>query len=636
MKYILHFALLLALPLMLALPANAAPGDRIILDGSGGGSSKSKRQSSTDSNAFVDFLQKSFYLRGGGFWSGGIDDTGLQQGFGFGRLAFDYSFNVLGLRQRVYASGGYAYRQIDLGLTYKEGREVSGGNLIRAGSSDTDSCGFTDDGFEDLQRRRGDVDDDPMSILLADNGRNAPLRECTFKLSVEDKGWELREAFVSLELFPDVVLNVGRQRPTWGQFDVFSVVNSILPIEIQSQDFGVANSNLRRPQDMAQLKVFLFERLEVSAYGFYQTTLDPLLEKSLKQMGGRCEAAMDFNGDGEAFCNEPARRASLSDGTDLINQDKITYAGRILWRGDYFTAGATYNRGYYALFSTFAGLPIIVEGTDGVNDFDVNGDALPDGDPRRHRRSIAVLSRSILPQATSYAGELAIPISNWTIKAEVVYTQTYADIGLTSDTIFHSSNTDRTARDAENVTNRVNQKTALFDFIKEKNGGKGYVSTDTLLAQAGFNADYDEWQFGLNVLFFLRFLSDEADRANNLYKAAYPDNESNLESSSFEGIPFPTAFVFYNFGADQQHRVGLVGGFLGIVAGANVFYTGPLYVGVNALDERINWTASADYTTSLASQLLSDSEDNALAGGNEVELSKDFAFSFRVGATLEF
>ena len=251
--------------------------------------------------------------------------------------------------------------------------------------------------------------------------------------------------------------------------------------------------------------------------------------------------------------------------------------------------------------------------------------------------------RLILPRARSYGLELAVPINNWTIKTEVVYTQSQSDIGVDSvlgrevnvpsDATCNSANTDFLS-EARTACRRD-----LFKWIVDSNGGRGYVDVDTILAQVGFSADYDNWDFGLNVLLFTSLLSDEADRANELYKKAYPGNDSLLDSNDFDGIPLPTAYVFYNFGADKQHRIGFVAGFLGIAAGANVFYTGPLYLGLDALDERINWTLSADYTTSLASQLIGSTEDNERSGGagdSQVELTSDFAFSVRAGATLEF
>lgn len=567
-----------------AKAATSANDDLIVLDEGSSGSS--------DTNDFLDFLQKSFFVNGGGFWSGAGGDEGVTQIFGFGRVGFDYSFDVFNLSQKIYVVGGYSYRQIDLGLTLEEG--FASERVGRTGNDMSAPCQF--------------ANDDAL-----DTNPEAPRRKCDFSIGVKDKGFELREAYVSLEIFPDIVLNVGRQRPTWGQFAVFSVVNSVLPIELQSKEFGVSNTNLRMPQDVAQLSVFLVENVELSAFIFYQTTLDPLLEKVLV-------APEEY----EIFSNDimadTSRKNALGDGSKLINQDKLGFASRVLWRNNYFTAGLTYNQGYFSLFNTFSRLPsvevVLPAGGSSTTDIPVAYNVIP---------------RLILSKTTSFGAELAIPISNWTIKAELVYSQYKTDIGVRSTSVANCS----FRPDPPSCRTRF---TGLFDWIINDNNGQAFVDVANISAQAGFSVDYENWDFGFNVLFFTSLLSDEAKRANEFFKAAYPNDTSTLDSGSLDGIPFPTAFVFYNFGDEEQHRIGLVGGFLGITAGANLFYTGPVYLGVAALDERINWTVSADYTTSLASQLLADVEDsesdqNTSSG---VSLTSEFAFSFRVGATLEF
>ena len=347
-KYIFLFVLLfsvsaLAAPDVLAAPdALAARGDDddlIILDDE----ASTPTTTGTATSKTLDFLQKSFFFSGGGFWSGAGDKDGLTQGFGFARLGFDYSFKVLGLNQKVYVTGGYSYRSIELGLTFEEGFDSSSG--IRLGNDDDNPCQFPRDN-------------------IAQPTPDSPKRECKFTIKVEDEGFELREAYGSFELYPDVVLSIGRQRPTWGQFEVFSAVNSLLPIEVQSKEFGVSNTNLRRPQDLAQLNLFLFERLELAGYVFYGTTLDPLLEKAL--LGGEFYSEYTFRDSSPPPCGTPEEITDFAgndlyqydcsargDGKKLINQDKINFAGRLLWRGSYLTAGFTFNQGYFSLFNIF-------------------------------------------------------------------------------------------------------------------------------------------------------------------------------------------------------------------------------------------------------------------------------------------
>ena len=603
-RYFLAFALLFAVALapVLTAPALAAPDDDLIILDEGA-------QVSSPTNAFLDFLQRSLFLSGGGYWAGGLNSDGVTQAFAFARLGFDYSFDIFGLRQRVYVAGGYSFRSIALGLTFSEGFDFDAN--MRTGNEDGNPCQFRADGRSEDSRSS---------------------RECKFSLKVENDAFELREAYGSFEIFPDFVVNVGRQRPTWGQFTVFSVINSTLPIETQSKEFGISNANLRMPQDMLEVNLFLFESIQLSGYAFYGTTLDPLLKNALGQSEmyefytasentpcGTPDPVFDDPPDNTFFLYNRYDCSTVGDGGNLINQDEITFAGRALWRSNYLTLGFTYNQGYFSLFNLFARLPRVEKEVlvfDSGNSVDIAYNVIP---------------RIILPSARSYGGEVAIPLGNWTIKGEVVYIQSQADIGLYTASFNSDGSLNNCAPDAQADC------MALFEWVVDSNKGRGFVEVATLAAQVGVEADYDSWNFGINVLIFQPLLTGKAERANKLYKAAYQSDTSQLDGGDFDGIPFPTAYVFYNFGEENKHRVGLVGGFLGIVAGVNAFYTGPLYFGVNALDERINWTVSADYTTSLASQLLSDTQEgDRSSGGNEVALTSTFALSFRAGAVFEF
>jgi hypothetical protein len=234
----------------------AAPRDVIILDESA--------LAAKPSNPYLDFLQKNFFINGGGFWSGSGNEADLNQAFAFVRAGLDYSFSVLGLEQQIYVAGGYSYRRLEVGLEFREGaleRVIEPtGDIVQAASR-------------------------AAPCTLEGSYQQGFFRTCEFLVKTEQSQFELREAYGSFEVWDDVVLNIGRQRPTWGQFEVFSIVNNILPVESQTKEFGLSNANLRMPQDLAQLKIFLFERIELSGYVFYGTTLDPLLDDALT--GGR-------------------------------------------------------------------------------------------------------------------------------------------------------------------------------------------------------------------------------------------------------------------------------------------------------------------------------------------------------------
>ena len=74
----------------------------------------------------------------------------------------------------------------------------------------------------------------------------------------------------------------------------------------------------------------------------------------------------------------------------------------------------------------------------------------------------------------------------------------------------------------KNAYANLKDEDIFFRWIDTMNGGRGYVDVDGIMAQIGFDVRYDQWNFGLSVLLFQSLLSDEAKRANELYKAAFP------------------------------------------------------------------------------------------------------------------
>ena len=602
----------LALSACVSQEAQAAEDDLIILD--------EDVQPQADTSPILDFFQRHFGIAGGGFYAGG--GGAFEQGFGFGSASFDYPFTLLSRKGRLFVAGGYSYRQVELTLEFEE---------------DFPNIGFADDmaladrRLELEEPESSDCSFTPIDNPTADQVRNT-RRTCEFDIKVTDSSGELREAFFEYEILPDVIIAVGRQRPAWGQFDVFSVTNALLPIEFQSREFGFSNNNLRYPQDAVILSYFPTERIELSGYLFLQTSLDPILEKGLRGGGynlfidaATCDDLdLDFRDCDNRTANRPFLDVELPFSGDLGGEDKLAYAARAVWRSDYFTAGFTFNQGRFSLLGIFNRLPV-------VERFCLGDPTAPDHcSDDMDLVGYNVRDRLVLGETRAFAVEIAVPINQWTIKGEFAYVQSQSDIGLRTQRRTECPPEAIQDMFAQQCRDRRDDEDELFRWIDTMNGGRGYVDVDGIMAQIGFDVRYDQWNFGLSVLLFQSLLSNEAKRANELYKAAFPGDTSPLDDSGFDGIPLPTAYVFYDFGVEKQHTIGFAGGFLGVVAGVSVFYTGS-----KLFDEHVNWTAAVDYTTSLANQLIADANSDRQGGGDS-ELSEDFSLTFRIGTTVEF
>ncbi len=469
------------------------------------------------------------------------------------RLGIDYPFAVGGRSAKLFLEGGFARRSVSL-----------------------------------EQKRTSEVQTvwDPD----ADNGAGAFVPRAlpeTRTFDVTASGVELREAYLQYDLADNLSLSAGYQRPIWGQFDIVSPVNLLLPLEFQSDDLSLAKSAYRMPQPAVSAVVFPFERLEVSAYWFPWTNLDPLHEEILDEADGANEV---FVANPTSFGETETRLRPRKGGSDYD-----AYAARAVWYGDSFTFGLTYYNGRNTLFA-FDELPLVekVQQNQGGATYD----------------AYSVIERSLLPGSDTVGLELSVPVGRWTWKGEAFYMGTEADIGG-----IRPEQISQTAGDATSVARR-----GLYDWMVNQNNGRGYVDVNLLMAGAGFDALYDHWRFGAAVFVVETLLTGKAEEADRLVKAAYPGDDG----IGFSGA-LPNAYILYDFDEERTTTAGLVGGFAGPFLGVSTFYTSTWF-------ENWRWTASVEYATALSDQLAD--ELNSDSGAYELEDAA--ALGVRLGLVYEF
>jgi len=450
------------------------------------------------------------------------------------RLGIDYPFTVAGRSAKLFLEGGYATRSASL-----------------------------------EQERTAEAD---------------PSLPETRKLKVTASGFEVREAYMQYDLLDNISLSVGYRRPIWGQFDIVSPVNLLLPLEFQSNDPSVNKSSYRMAQPAVTAVVFPFERLEVSAYWFPWTNLDPLYEEILDEADGANVVFVE----GQAADMTATRTRPREDVSDYD-----AYAARAVWYGDSFTFGVTYYNGRNTLFA-FDELPLVEK---------VSLSGAEDG--------FSVIERSLLPSSEAVGLELAVPVGRWTWKAEALQMRTETDIsGLRRESI-----------DPNSTTGTDPARRSLYNWIVEQNAGRGYVEVDLLMAGVGFDAVYDHWRFGTAAFVASTKLSDKAKEADRLAEAAYTDDDG----VGFSSEVLPNAYVLYDFDEERTTTAGFVGGFAGPFLGLSAFFTSTWFE---------NWrgTASVEYAVALSDQLLDELNSDAGA----YELKDDAAFGVRLGLVYEF
>ena len=471
------------------------------------------------------------------------------------RLGLDYPFTVAGRSAKLFLEGGVARRSVSL-----------------------------------EQKRTSDVQTvwDPGANSGAGGFVPRALPE-TRTLKVTASGVEVREAYLQYDVLDNISLSVGYQRPIWGQFDIVSPVNLLLPLEFQSDDLSLEKSAYRMPQPAFSAVVFPFERLEVSAYWFPWTNIDPLHQEILDEADGANEVFVAETADAN-FGNTETRPRPRKDGSDYD-----AYAARAVWYGDSFTFGLTYYNGRNTLFA-FDELPLVekVQQVQNSTTYD----------------AYSVIERSLLPDSDTVGLELSVPVGRWTWKGEAFYMRTETDIGgIRRESI------------AQNATDeREVARGVLYDWMVDQNNGRGYVDVNLLMAGAGFDALYDHWRFGAAVFVVDTLLTGKAKEADRLVKAAYPGDDG----VGFSGA-LPNAYVLYDFDEERTTTAGLVGGFAGPFLGVSTFYTSTWF-------ENWRWTASLEYAVSMSDQLL----DELNSDSGAYELEDDVALGVRLGLVYEF
>lgn len=499
-----------------------------------------------------------------------------------GSFVDEYMFGRIGAEALFGDPVSHRFLAARLGIDYPLGGDAGTGRIYIEG-------GYAHRSASLKQKRSNDTE------LVWDPGagsytsRPSELPESR-ELDVSTSEVALREAYLELEPAENLSLAFGYQRPIWGQFDIVSPVNLLLPLEFQSEDLSYSKAAYRTPQPTVSATMFPHERLELGGYWFFGTELDPLHEEILEEADGDTEVYVA----GTYGATETRARPR-----EDVNGYKA-HALRGVWYGDSLTFGVTYYKGRNTLFA-FDELPLVehVRQTRAAN-----------GNTRQFD-AYSVIERSVLPTSQALGLEISVPVGRWTWKGEAFHMSTQADIGgLRRENI---------ASGAMDVRSRAIR--SLYEWTVDENGGRGYVDVDLVMAGAGFDALYDDWRFGTSVFAVGTRLGDKAKEAEQLAETAYSDDDAVGTSTTL----LPNAYVIRDFNDERTRSAGLVGGFAGPFFGLSAFFTSTWLDGWR-------WTASVEYATALGDQLLD--ELNSESGAYEIE--EDASLGVGIGLLYEF
>ncbi len=416
--------------------------------------------------------------------------------------------------------------------------------------------------------------DDPLQ------DRTSYKEERTIK--VEESFVEIQDGYFSYELLPSLVASLGRSRVTWGQFDSISPVNLMLPLQFQSRSLELSKRNFRRPQDHVSLHWFPHERWEFQLYYFPTTRLDKLLLEILENEAATEEERLyEYNNTTGEVDEADVGMRSVA---DLEDHDQQAF--RALFYPDWGIIGFTWYEGREHLFyEEQRFVESVVDANDGIVAYNV-------------RRQI-----DLLP-AKGWGLEIAVPVGNWTWKAELYYADSFADIHGRSRTI-----TSRTA----------DSDKRYYDLVLTENKGRLFVPIDRYLIGLGADADLGRWKLNLALM----VLTQEESTKVGEELVELEDRVSFLNEDD-DDLVFPAINITRDVGSGRAH-IGSALGFFGSFAGLLFYYH-------NDVSDSFNWQIGLEVLRQGSDELISEANEGVDAEDDLYELEGDLSG----GAHLSF
>ena len=87
-----------------------------------------------------------------------------------------------------------------------------------------------------------------------------------------------RQAYVDIYPIKGVTIAAGKQTIVWGQLDIFSPVDFLLPIDINPMGFSLVKADNRMPQTTVKVSYYPLSNVEFSGYLFPTYEESPLFK----------------------------------------------------------------------------------------------------------------------------------------------------------------------------------------------------------------------------------------------------------------------------------------------------------------------------------------------------------------------
>ena len=254
----------------------------------------------------------------------------------------------------------------------------------------------------------------------------------------------LRQAYFDFYPVENVTLSAGRQTNVWGQLDIFSPVDFLLPIDVNPTGFSLIKADNRMPQATIKLLYYPVSNIELSGYFFPQYEESDLFK------------TIDFEDSYRLFNEEKYYTKKI-----LPSGNKqSSSAARVTWYLESMTAALTYYEGFNNVFPVFRQKYI---GQDNFGDY-------------RFQNEYGYYKKR------GYGAEVSFPMGDMTLKAEAAVADDYAFI-----------------------TPSELEVPSMIDAINKYNNGYDTIPIYQAFFAVGIDADFDHWFYNfylMNITYF--------------------------------------------------------------------------------------------------------------------------------------
>jgi hypothetical protein len=349
----------------------------------------------------------------------------------------------------------------------------------------------------------------------------------------------IRKGFFTLHLGSKNQISLGRQVYSWGQINLFSLIDFALPIKSNTGGFSLRKEKNRMAQDsvLYQLKpmpqvafqAYYIPKLNSSEFTQYYVNLNPIYDSI---------PVLDTN---DAY--EGDFVTILKNGSDIKSRNIPAKAFRLLLKPKFATIGITYFEGL-TIFPTDIGHVKLVDIVS--NEFT--------GSFYNHDRDLAVLPSKLL------GFEFSKPFSKTNLKFEYTIKESYRKIFNINDMdpiVYQSSDQDIYHMSSNNKT--------VYQWVLDKNEGKNYIPNYLNSVSLGLDGAYD-WGV-LNTYVSLLYSSERKDYADII----------EMENHFYKPI-FRQTMIFSGFNlakylrSDKTQLLGFSGGVLSGSVGSSIYY----------------------------------------------------------------